>query len=135
MELAYGPMKSSMEVLWPCDGTVYPPRGVRGGHDGLKCRHWKVNANGHAEELPSVAVVTLSKGEMVKGNQAGGGGYGDPLERDPQRVLRDVEERYETRERAETVYKVALAVDEHGELTIDADRTRCLRANQALAHQ
>ena len=135
MELAYGPMKSSMEVLWPCDGTVYAPRGVRGGHDGLKCRHWKVNANGHAEELPSVAAVTLNKGEIVKGNQAGGGGYGDPLERDPQRVLRDVLERYETRERAEAVYKVALAEDKDGELTVDADRTQRLRANQALAHQ
>jgi N-methylhydantoinase B len=132
MELAYGPMKSSMEVLWPCDGTVYPPRGVRGGHDGLKCRHWKVNANGHAEELPSVAAVTLNKGEIVKGNQAGGGGYGSPLERDPQRVLRDVLERYETRERAEAVYKVLLVEDEHGELTVDGDGTRGLREGQAV---
>ena len=30
MEMSYGPTRSSMEVLWPCDGTVYPPRGVRG---------------------------------------------------------------------------------------------------------
>ncbi len=132
MELAYGPMKSSMEVLWPCDGTVYAPRGVRGGHDGHKCRHWKVNANGQAEELPSVAVVTLNKGEMVKGNQAGGGGYGDPLERDPQRVLHDVLERYETRERAEAVYCVLLVEDEHGQMTVDAEGTRRLRAGQTV---
>jgi N-methylhydantoinase B len=132
MELAYGPMKSSMEVLWPCDGTVYAPRGVRGGHDGHKCRHWKVNANGQAEELPSVAVVTLNKGEMVKGNQAGGGGYGNPLERDPQRVLHDVLERYETRERAEAVYCVLLVEDEHGQMTVDAEGTRRLRAGQTV---
>jgi N-methylhydantoinase B len=104
----------------------------RGGHDGHKCRHWKVNANGQAEELPSVAVVTLNKGEMVKGNQAGGGGYGDPLERDPQRVLHDVLERYETRERAEAVYCVLLVEDEHGQMTVDAEGTRRLRAGQTV---
>jgi N-methylhydantoinase B len=39
----------------------------------------------------------------------GGGGYGDPLERDPARVLRDVVESWETLERAHDVYGVVFA--------------------------
>jgi N-methylhydantoinase B len=127
MEVAYGPTEEPMEVLWPCDGTVFPPRGVRGGQEGAKCRHFKVSANGHAEELESVAAITLNKGEIVMGNQAGGGGYGSPLERDPKRVLHDVLERYETPERARDVYGVVLMQDRAGELAIDLAGTAALR--------
>lgn len=83
MEVAYGPKERPMEVIWPCDGTVYPPKGVRGGHEGQRCRHWKVGANGQEEELPNITILTIRKDEYVKGNQAGGGGYGDPLDRAP----------------------------------------------------
>ena len=131
MEVAYGPTEEPMEVLWPCDGTVFPPRGVRGGQEGAKCRHFKVSANGHAEELESVAAITLNKGEIVKGNQAGGGGYGSPLERDPKRVLHDVLERYETPERARDVYGVVLKQDPAGELDVDLAGTATLRGEMS----
>ncbi len=128
MEVAYGPKKTRMEVLWPCDGTVYPPKGVRGGQDGQRCRHWKVNANGEAEELPTVVGVMLAKGEIVKGNQSSGGGYGSPLERDPRRVLHDVLEGYETLERARDVYGVVLKGGEAGEFELDVAATATRRA-------
>lgn len=131
MEVAYGPTEEPMEVLWPCDGTVFPPRGVRGGQEGARCRHFKVSANGHAEELESVAAITLNKGEIVKGNQAGGGGYGSPLERDPKRVLHDVLERYETAERARDVYGVVLKQDPAGELDVDLAGTATLRGEMS----
>jgi N-methylhydantoinase B len=131
MELAYGPMKSSMEVLWPCDGTVYPPKGVRGGQDGVRCQHWKVGANGDAEELPSVVGVRLSKGEIVMGNQSSGGGYGSPLEREPRRVLRDVLEGFETPDRARDVYGVVLGLNETDEHQIDVEGTVALRRQMA----
>ncbi len=108
MEVGYGPLKTPMEVLWPCDGTVYAPKGVRGGGEGLRCTHHKVNANGEGEELPNIANVHLKPGEYVRGNQAGGGGYGDPKARDPKRVLSDVHEGFETVERAQEVYGVVL---------------------------
>lgn len=133
MEVAYGPTEEPMEVLWPCDGTVFPPRGVRGGQEGAKCRHFKVSANGNAEELESVAAITLNKGEIVMGNQAGGGGYGSPLERDPKRVLHDVLERYETPERARDVYGVVLVEEQAGAWTIDIAGTTALRAQRAQA--
>ena len=128
MEVAYGPMQSKMEVLWPCDGTVYPPKGVRGGQDGQRCRHFKVNANGEAEELPTVVGITITKGELVKGNQSSGGGYGSPLERDPRRVLHDVMEGYETQDRARNVYGVVLNSADDGEFSLDAAATAALRS-------
>lgn len=128
MEVAYGPKERSMEVIWPCDGTVYPPKGVRGGHDGLRCRHWKVGANGQEEELPNIAVLTVRKDEYVKGNQAGGGGYGDPLERDPRRVLLDVLEGYETLDRASDIYGVVFSGTNADAMRIDDAATAARRS-------
>lgn len=43
----------------------------------------------------------------------GGGGYGDPAEREPERVLEDVEMGYFTQEAARRDYRVA--IEEHTE--------------------
>ncbi len=110
-------------MIWPCDGTVYPPKGVRGGHEGQRCRHWKVGANGQEEELPNITVLTIRKDEYVKGNQAGGGGYGDPLDRDVRRVLNDVLERYETPDRARDIYGVVFSGSGPDALQVDEAAT------------
>ncbi|MBN9217731.1 MAG: hydantoinase B/oxoprolinase family protein [Mesorhizobium sp.] len=128
MEVAYGPKEQPMDVIWPCDGTVYPPKGVRGGGDGFRCRHWKVGANGQEEELPNIAVLKIRKDEYVRGNQAGGGGYGNPLERDPRRVLSDVIERYETLERANDIYGVVFSGSDPDTMGIDEAATARRRA-------
>lgn len=131
MEVAYGPKEQPMDVIWPCDGTVYPPKGVRGGGDGLRCRHWKVGANGQEEELPNIAVLNIRRDEYVKGNQAGGGGYGSPLERDPRRVLIDVIERYETLERANDIYGVVFSGTDPDTMRVDEAATARRRAELA----
>lgn len=135
MEVGYGPTTTDMDVMWPCDGTVYPPRGVRGGGDGLACSHFKVSANGDEEELPNVAAIRLKPGEYVRGNQAGGGGYGDPSARDPMRVLDDVLEGFETLERATQVYGVVLAEGGSDGYVVDMPETQALRARMAAARQ
>jgi len=133
MEVAYGPKDQPMDVIWPCDGTVYPPKGVRGGGDGFRCRHWKVGANGQEEELPNIAVLNIRKDEFVKGNQAGGGGYGNPLERDPKRVLIDVIERYETLQRANDIYGVVLSGTDPDTMRVDEAATARRRAELSPA--
>jgi len=129
-ELAYGPTGASpMDVLWPCDGTHVAPKGVRGGLEGVKARHFQVNANGLETELPNVAVIRLGKGESVRGHSTSGGGYGSPLERDPKRVLKDVLEYYETLDRAKSVYGVVFKGDAEDEtLEIDWKATEALRS-------
>lgn len=111
MEIAYGPTKLPMDVLWPCDGTHYPSKGVRGGQDGVCAQHFRVALDGEETELPNIVNLQLAKGEYVRGNHASGGGYGEPLLRDPKRTLKDVLEGYETLERARDVYGVSFTSD------------------------
>ncbi len=63
-------------------------------------------------------------GGVVELRTGGGGGFGEPLERDPERVRLDVLDGYVTRRGAEDGYGVILGDD----LTIDAERTTALRA-------
>jgi len=107
-ELIYGPRRDAMTVVVSCDGQVHPPQGVRGGQAGPAAATYKIKRDGSEEKLPGVVECRLEPGEWIRGVDAGGGGYGSPLARDPKRVLRDVVERWETVERAREVYGVVL---------------------------
>jgi N-methylhydantoinase B len=50
----------------------------------------------------------LQKGDIVQFDKWGAGGYGDPLERDPERVLEDLQEGYISGESAHDVYGVVI---------------------------
>ena len=63
-------------------------------------------------------------GEVVSNRSGGGGGYGDPFERDPEAVRRDVRDEYVSREAAREEYGVAITED--GE--VDEAATETLRS-------
>ncbi|MGR8947434.1 MAG: hydantoinase B/oxoprolinase family protein [Gammaproteobacteria bacterium] len=107
-EVIYGPRKDPMTVVVSCDGQVNPPRGVRGGQAGPPAATFKVSETGSEEKLPGVVECVLAPGEWIRGVDAGGGGYGNPLDRDPERVLKDVLENWETAERAADIYGIVL---------------------------
>jgi N-methylhydantoinase B len=52
--------------------------------------------------------VALEAGDVISYRTCGGGGYGPPEEREPERVLRDVLEDKVSVERAREVYRVAI---------------------------
>ena len=79
--------------------------------------------DGSTERLPASAQVKLQPGETIVSICCGGGGYGDPSEREPEKVRHDVIEGLVSRERAEHLYRVALRAD----LTVDRERTAALR--------
>ncbi|MBT3927518.1 MAG: hydantoinase B/oxoprolinase family protein [Rhodospirillaceae bacterium] len=129
-EVVYGPREDPMTVVIPSDCQINPARGVRGGLDGAPAAQWKVSANGDETKLPNVVQVELQPGEFVRGFEAGGGGYGSPFERPPERVLKDVERRWETVERARDIYGVVLSGSaENDDLAIDAAATEAARAS------
>ncbi len=132
-EVSYGPTVQPMTVLWPCDGTRIAPRGVRGGEDGAQCAHWKVGVDGRESELEGVVALTLQPGESIRGHQGSGGGYGDPLERDPLRVLNDVLEGYETSERAREAYGIVFRDDPGSGMEVDGPASADLRARMRRA--
>ncbi len=81
--------------------------------------------DGSSRPLTSkVAGVRLKQGDVFDWATAGGGGYGNPLERDPERVRRDVMLGYVTIEGAREGYRVAIRADH----SIDAVETERLRA-------
>ncbi len=119
----FGPIGCDVMIGYGSDGAINAAKGVRGGLNGAPARQYKVSRNGNIDELPGCAMVTVSDGERVRSYSCGGGGYGPPMERDPNEVVRDISEGWVSRARAEAVYRVA--IDDNGAL--DADKTAGLR--------
>ena len=70
--------------------------------------------------------VKVHEGDELMLEAPGGGGYGDPLERAPARVLADVLDRNVTRGSAEADYGVVLTAS-NGSLAVDEPATEALR--------
>jgi N-methylhydantoinase B len=83
-----------------------------------------LNPEGVPEEIGRIKVLTLVEGDVLRMVSPSGGGFGDPGERDPELVLRDVLDELLTVEDAAAVYKVAVA-----DGRIDEERTAMLRAD------
>ncbi|UPY36400.1 hydantoinase B/oxoprolinase family protein [Sediminicoccus sp. KRV36] len=111
-----------------CDGQHAPPRGVVGGKDGTAGKTWLVGENGDASRLPNVVQVTLQKGEALRGRDSSGGGYGSPLDRSLDRVLHDVLEGWESRDKARDIYGVIFTGEIEDEtLAVDIPATLARR--------
>ena len=113
------------------DRAVIPPFGVLGGRHGAPVG--VAIQNGETEaRLPipgKVTGQTIRQGDVVVMESAGGGGYGDPLARDPAAVSADVGAGYVSREGAERDYGVVL--DDNGR----PDPGATGRLRQSLAEQ
>ena len=68
--------------------------------------------------------IVLREGDVVRIESAGGGGFGDPHEREPERVLHDVAEGLVSPANAARAYGVALTADG---TTVDVEGTASLR--------
>ena len=89
------------------DRTRFPPWGLFGGQAGQRARYVLLS-NDSETELGSKATVTVPEGSVVRMETCGGGGYGPPWERDPELVLRDVQQRKVSVARARENYAVAV---------------------------
>ena len=97
----------------------YPARGRRGGLDGA------AGAVGLKSGVPmkSRGTQIIPKDDRLIVKMPGGGGLGEPSERDPELVAGDVANRYVSTESARELYKVVLRSD----LSVDFDGTKRLR--------
>jgi N-methylhydantoinase B len=88
------------------------PKGIENGLDG---RTGKCTLNPGTEKervIPSrCSDLTLRPGDVIRLETPGGGGLGNPKERDPQKVLSDVRNGYVTREKATEIYGVAVETE------------------------
>ncbi len=81
----------------------YPPQGLFGGKNGSKAQFLVNGESGNPYGL-----TQLNPGDVVTMDAAGGGGYGDPLERKMESVESDVIEGYASIESAREDYGVVL---------------------------
>ncbi len=99
------------------DGVVNPPFGLFGGKPGSVNR-LLINEDTKEEEvLPAKGMRQLKKGDIYSVYSSGGGGWGDPLERQTEKVLDDVRNGYVSSQAALETYGVVIknnAVDEEG---------------------
>jgi N-methylhydantoinase B len=125
--VTFGPTDRPMTVAYVIDGHYDPPRGVVGGGDAQPHDVVCHSASGAEREVPKVGSVWLQPGDTVVSVTNGGGGYGPPAERDPERVRRDVEAGCVTPGRAAQVYRVAVVAADDGSYGVDAAATSMLR--------
>lgn len=100
--------------------------GVLGGRGPANSRATYIAAGGAPELLDCLDTRELAPGAILRFEQAGGGGYGDPFERPAESVRADVENGYISPEAAAESYGVVLA--DGG--AIDGEATRTLRARR-----
>ncbi|MBM3676358.1 MAG: hydantoinase B/oxoprolinase family protein [Actinobacteria bacterium] len=106
------------------DRTAAGPQGAFGGHAGGPAEYVLLRA-GVERRLPAKTTIELEAGDVVSYRTCGGGGYGPPEEREPERVLRDVLEGKVSAERARDVYRVAVR-----DGAVDGDETTTLRGGR-----
>ena len=77
---------------------------------------------------PPMFSTTLGNGTLYHHRMAGGGGWGDPLERDPEAVARDVRREKVSERSAGEDYGVVLARDGSVDAAATAERREAIRA-------
>ena len=123
-----------IEALAPAGADVfllgergrYAPFGVNGGGPAALNRFfWQTSTGEDSPPLASkVTGVKIQRGQRIRLETPGGGGWGDPLERHPTLVARDLRLGYLTPEAAREQYRVI--ADDKGE--VDLAATTSLRA-------
>jgi N-methylhydantoinase B len=129
-------MQRQLRVLAPeatysllSDGAIVPAFGVLGGHSGLPVGAWTERGGeiGSFNTPGKIAGHPVPEGSSVIIRSAGGGGYGDPLKREPEQVASDLREGYISEDVARQVYGVACT--DGG--AVDSVATNRLRASIA----
>jgi len=114
------------EVFLLGERGKYPPFGVNGGKSAALNRF--VHETDQGEKTPplvsKVTEIKIRRGQKVRLETPGGGGFGDPATREPERVMRDLRLGYISREAARRDYQVVLRDDG----SLDADATAMVRA-------
>jgi len=107
------------------DGDLTQPPGASGGEDGPLSRMY-IRRGDEVTPARTHRMVQIRTGEVLGKVSGGGGGVGDPFERDPQAVLRDVINEMTTIPYARDVYGVVVL--EGDPPTLDLAATQALRA-------
>ncbi|RME28040.1 MAG: hydantoinase B/oxoprolinase family protein, partial [Deltaproteobacteria bacterium] len=104
----------------------HPPEGLFGGRPGRAAR-FEVDG----KPADPYALTRLRPGQRVLMEAAGGGGFGNPLEREPELVAKDVREGYVSEEAARREYGVELTAGGEADLKATAELRKRLAAGES----
>lgn len=112
------------------DKRRFPPNGLAGGAPGTPSANI-LNPGRNQVLLPTMGLSDIRRGDVLRHIMAGGGGWGDPLERDPELVRLDVRSEKLSRTYALDVYGVVLRDPSHAvDVEATALRRQDLRAQR-----
>jgi N-methylhydantoinase B len=101
----------------------FPPWGISGGHTGSGNRV-VVYKKGKPKEIRRISAEVFNDGDLISIMTSSGGGFGDPLERDPEFVLRDARDELISVRSAREDYGVIIT---RSKMKVDVEKTSVLR--------
>jgi N-methylhydantoinase B len=126
-------LRSPGSVQSAMERTICAPWGLHGGKDALANRFSVLRKDGSVQKLPTGKTpghVTLEAGDGFLVEVGGGGGFWNPLEREPKKVLADVRSGYVSLEAARRDYGVVIN-QERRCFELDVEATKELRHRMA----
>jgi N-methylhydantoinase B len=94
--------KATLSIM--AERNKIKPWGLAGGQGGATGEFILIRADGEEKRLPSKCTVSLVRGDTLIIHTPGGGGYGDPRERDPEAIHEDLQNGLITVEEAREIY-------------------------------
>jgi len=111
VELSIKMLASGLSATCRClDRQTFGPWGLKGGREGAT-GYTAVESNGKKINTGIIDILYFNEGDVLHFGTQGGGGYGDPLDRDPEAVLFDVKEGKESIKKARELYGVVIEND------------------------
>jgi len=120
---------SNAELTTIASRYRYKPWGLKGGYEGSNNKVQVYHNDGNMIERATFSNYHLGNGDLVRFITGGGGGYGDPLKRDPKKVFEDIQNEFIDIKAANNIYKVAIKVETEN-ISLDTENTNKLRANK-----
>jgi len=122
----------AIERIWRCltpstslivrsDRAERPPYGLAGGGTGGTSSNVLIHPDGSEEVLPAMFSTTIEAGDVYAHRMAGGGGWGNPLARDPAAVADDVANEKVSVGAARELYGVVIGADGNADVDATAD--------------
>jgi len=99
---------------------------MNGGGKGTPNYFVIEKTNQAPRRLRKVAAESLQAHDLIKLKTGGGGGFGDPFDRDPEKVLNDVVDEYASVEQAKNEYGVVI---DETHMMVDLEATKTLRGS------
>ena len=98
-------LASRTTITIGADRRKFTPWGLEGGHHATGSNCLVISPDGSRRQLPTKVHAVLDEGDELLIQTGGGGGWGDPTERDRQKLAQDVADGLINPQRAAKIYR------------------------------